>query len=149
MRCGLGVILLVATTACADRDPAWPLGSPADRHTAAGAYDGFRVVAPCPGLAGDDVGVIGTGAVAVTGAEVAVRGGELYARIGAGAHGDVLFGGGGTAIPCDGGATTTLFVGDWRVVDDVIADTGAWLRANDLALEVAIDVTGPFVPVDQ
>ena len=33
--------------ACAgDTDPPWPLGTPADVRTTAGAYDGYRVVMP-------------------------------------------------------------------------------------------------------
>lgn len=147
---GMRACLLIATAsllACAERDPGGPLGSPADVHTAPGDYTGYRVVMPCTGLAGDEVGVLGTGTVAVSGADVSARGAELYALVDGGPYHDVLYGGGGTAVPCVGGATTTLFLGDWRAVDPVVAEVGAWLRANDLALEVAITITGPFAPV--
>ncbi len=143
-RVSLGILALVA---CVDRDPVGPLGTPDDVHTPAGTYAGFRLVMPCTGAFPAPIGVIGTGRNAVTGDAVVARGGELLDRFWAGPHRQLVYGGGGTAIPCDGGATTTLILGDWRLVDPAIAEIGAWLTANDLQLEVAIDVSGPIVPL--
>ena len=136
--------------ACAgDTDTPWPLGTPADVRTTAGAYDGYRVVMPCRTEFVSPVGVIGSGAVTPTRDELLALGRELFDAAVAGAYGDVVFSGGGLAMPCEAGLTTTLAVGDWRVVDQAIVDVAAWLRAHDLAVEVRIDVEGPAVPAAQ
>ena len=41
---------------------------------------------------------------------------------------------------------TNVWLSDWRDVDTVIVRVGAWLRANDYALQVGIGVEGIPVP---
>lgn len=149
MKC-VSLGLTLAVTACtfggAEPEVPWPLGTPADVRTAPGDYGDHRVVMPCQVRWGWPVGIIGKGSVTPTREELLVLGNELYTTASSGPYGDVVFGGGGIALPCESALTTTLMVGDWRVVDQAIADAAAWLRAHDLAIEVVIDVEGPAIP---
>jgi hypothetical protein len=114
------------------------LGSPADVHTAAGDYVGYRVARPClPDTASFiDLGVSGTGSVVPTQDMITAAGTEILQLVG-----DLrLAGGGGYGFACEAGFGTTLMLGDWRDVDTAIARVGTWIAERDLALQVAISV---------
>lgn len=147
-RASLGLALAVTACTFGGQDPEipWPLGTPADLRTTAGDYGDHRVVIPCQPWPSWPVGIIGTGSITPTREELLVLANELFTTANSGSYGDVVFGGGGIALPCETALTTTLMVGDWRVVDQAIADAAAWLRAHDLAVEVAISVEGPAIP---
>jgi hypothetical protein len=119
------------------------VGTRADMTTPAGDYAGYRVVTEC-GNTWTDVGVIGTGSIAVTDtAAIAAAGNELYAQLG-----DIksIHSWGGYGLVCEPGIGTNVWLSNWRDVDTVIARTGEWLRARDFALQVGIGVEGPAVP---
>ncbi len=119
------------------------LGSRSDVSTRAGSYSGYRVVMACPTTA-VNVGVIGTGSVAVTDVNaIAHAGEELQAQLI-----DIrsIWGSGGYGLVCEAGVGTSISLDDWRDVDAVIARAGAFLEARDLALQVGITVGS--VPIE-
>ena len=118
-------------------------GSSADVTTPPGDYTGYRVVMPCEGN-WTDVGVIGTGAIAVTQtADVAAAGQELRAQL---LDIESIHGWGGYGLACEPGIGTSIWLDDWRDVDPLIERIGAWLRERDYALQVGIDVSSIPVP---
>lgn len=141
MRLALVALLL---TACAmDRGGPGVVGSEADMTTPAGDYVGYRVVTACEGT-WTDVGVIGTGTVALTEvADISVAGQALHAEL---ADLASVWGWGGYGLACEPGVGTNVWLSDWRDVDTVIARAGAWLATHDYALQVGIAVDGIPMP---
>lgn len=137
--------IAVVLSACVPEPDDGPgvAGTPADVKTPAGDYNGYRVVTQCQGT-WTDVGVIGTGSVAVTGQDaINLAGQDLHERLTDLAS---LWGWGGYSLACESGAGTSIDLADWRDVDTVIARTGAWLVEHDYALQVGISVGGWPVP---
>ena len=119
------------------------VGSPADMTTPPGDYTGYRVVTECAGTWAD-VGVTGTGSLAITDvAAIAAAGQDLRMQLTDLAS---IWGWGGYGLACEAGIGTNISLSDWRDVDTVIARTGAWLRAHDYGLQVGISVGGIPVP---
>jgi hypothetical protein len=119
------------------------VGTRDDMTTAAGDYAGFRVVTDCP-TAYTDVGVIGTGAIALTATDDIAAAGQAL-------HGELVdlasvWGWGGYGLVCEPGIGTNVWLSNWREIDIVIARAGAWLDANDYTLQVGISVSGIPVP---
>jgi hypothetical protein len=131
-------------TACVDEHHgSGTLGSPSDVTTIPGDYTGYRIVMPC-GNTWSDVGVIGTGSIAVTaGDAISSAGHDLKSRLVDVAS---IWGWGGYALACEPGIGAPIDLYDWRDVDTVIARTGAWLVEHDYALQVSISVGGQPVP---
>ena len=139
----LALALLLA--GCVQQGPDGPgtVGSPADVKTPSGYYTGYRVNTQC-NQTWTDVGVIGTGSVAVTGdAAIAAAGQDLHTRVTDLAS---VWGWGGVSLVCEPGVGTQIELSDWRDVDTVIARAGDWLREHDYALQVGIEVAGIPVP---
>lgn len=121
------------------------VGTSDDMTTPAGDYVGYRVVTACSGT-WTDVGVIGTGSVAVTDTTaISAAGKDLALQL---ADLASIWGWGGYGLVCEPGVGTQIHLSDWREVDTVIARTGAWLREHDFALQVGISVEGVPVPHD-
>jgi hypothetical protein len=141
VRCA--VLLVLALSACVASPPDGPgvLGSASDVTTQPGDHSTYRVITGC---AAANYGVIGAGSVTLgTTDDIAHAGGELYAEL---RTIPSVWGGGGVGLACTSGVVgTAIDLADWRDVDSVIALTGEWLHARDLALEVAISVRS--VPV--
>jgi hypothetical protein len=140
MRC----LLLAVLGACsvAPEDAHDVVGSPDDVATIPGAYAGYRVVAPCATTA-FALGVSGTGSVAITDTTaISAAGQSLATEL---ADVSSIWGWGGYGLACEPGIGTQILLDDWTQVDTVIARTGAWLAARDLALQVAIEVGPPPV----
>lgn len=121
------------------------VGSSEDMATPPGDYAGYRVVTSCGGT-WTDVGVIGTGSVAVTDtAAIGAAGHDLRTHL---ADLASIWGWGGYGLVCEPGVGTQIYLSDWRDVDTVIARTGAWLHEHDYALQVGVSVEGVPVPHD-
>jgi hypothetical protein len=137
-------IALLLTACIEDRgDGPGTVGSPDDVATLPGDYNGYRVVMPC-GNSWSDVGVIGTGSVAVTDVNaISAAGADLKLRLVDIAS---IWGWGGYALACEPGVGTLIDLSDWRDVDTVISRTAAWLVEHDYALQVSIGVGGIPVP---
>jgi hypothetical protein len=119
------------------------VGTRDDMSTSSGDYTGYRVVAECPSTYAD-VGVIGTGSVALTVTDdISAAGQTLHNEL---ADLASVWGWGGYGLVCEPGIGTNVWLSDWRDVDTVILRVGAWLRANDYALQVGIGVEGIPVP---
>jgi hypothetical protein len=119
------------------------VGSSDDMTTPPGDYAGYRVVTTCGGT-WTDVGVIGTGSVAVTDtAAISAAGQDLKLQL---ADVASIWGWGGYGLVCEPGVGTQVHLSDWRDVDAVIARTGTWLHERDYALQVGISVGGVPVP---
>jgi hypothetical protein len=137
--------LLLSACAADDSHGSGVVGSPADVTTQPGDYAGYRVVMPCDG-AGIDVGVTGTGHVALTSnKDISAAGQDLHTQF---ADLASVWGGGGYGLACDGGVGTQVALNNWHDVDVVIARTGAWLLEHDYKLQVGIAVDGIPVPVN-
>lgn len=139
------VALALLLPACVIDRPEGPgvVGTPGDVTTAAGDYAGYRVVRTC-GDAWTDVGVIGTGSVALTQtADISAAGEQLHDQIS-----DIVsvWGWGGYGLVCEPGIGTQIDLSDWRDVDTVIARVGDYLREHDYKLQVGIAVGGIPVP---
>ncbi len=112
------------------------VGSSSDVTTMPGTYDGYRVVIPCTSH-GADIGVTGTGATVLTlDADIEAAGVQLLAQL---RDLDSVFGGGGAGLECEG-TGTEIDLDSWLDVDQVIARTGAWLKQQNLSLQVGITV---------
>lgn len=119
------------------------VGSAEDMTTTPGAYVGYRVVTSCEGT-WTDVGVIGTGTIALTEtAAITAAGQDLHAQLSDLAS---VWGWGGYGLACEPGVGTSVYLSNWRDVDTVIARLGAWLHAHDYALQIGISVDGIPVP---
>jgi hypothetical protein len=132
--------------ACVEMDdtPSTVVGTSGDVATAPGDYTGYRVVTPCEDTY-VNVGVIGTGSVAITEtAQIAAVGNDLAAALR-----DVpsIWGHGGYGLSCEPGVGTTIYTDNWRDVDALIVRVGEWLRDRDLALQVGIGVNSQPVAV--
>jgi hypothetical protein len=137
-------LLILVLPACVDFPEGKDVrGSPADATTSPGDYTAYRVITDCANDA--EYGVIGAGSATPLNTQAIVRAGqELRAHLET--FPSVWSGGSATTTVCTAGVTgTELHVDDWRDVDAVIAMTGDWLHAHDLALEVAIFVDVPAV----
>jgi hypothetical protein len=131
-------LLLTACVAEPDYGPG-TVGSPDDVTTPPGDFVGYRVVMPC-GNSWSDVGVIGTGTVAVTNVDaISSAGQDLRTRLVDLAS---IWGWAGYGLGCQGGVGTEIDLSDWRDVDTVIERTGAWLVEHDYALMVSVSVSG-------
>lgn len=139
-------IALLLLAACVQEDHGTGIvGTPDDMTTLPGDYVGYRVTTPCVNAPSVDVGVIGTGNVAVMQtADISAAGNDLHTRLTDLAS---IWGWGGYGLVCDAGVGTQIYLRDWRDVDTVIARTGTWLRDHDYALQVAISVEGVPVPL--
>jgi hypothetical protein len=119
------------------------VGSRDDMATRAGDYGGYRVATSCEGT-WSDVGVIGTGSVALTQtADISAAGKQLETQL---ADLTSVWGWGGYGLACEPGVGTQVHLSNWRDVDTVIGRVGAWLHTNDYSLQVAISVSGIPVP---
>jgi hypothetical protein len=119
------------------------IGSPTDVSTTPGTYAGYRVVSPCPSMLHATLGVIGTGSVALSDDSVSQLGLQLEREL---TDLPSIWGGGGIALGCEPGVSTSLMLDDWRDVDTVIDRAGAFLKDHDLALQVSITVSSVPVP---
>ena len=139
----LAAIALVLLCACIDEPSgSGVLGSRADMTTPAGDYTGYRVVTECSAYT--DVGVIGTGSIAVTQtADISAAGNDLHTRI---ADITSVWGWGGYGLVCEPGIGTQVYLSNWRDVDTVIARAGAFLAERDFAMQVSVTVEGQPVP---
>jgi hypothetical protein len=137
--------LLLALPACFESASSPGVsGSERDVRTLPGDYGGYRVVRPCPETY-RDIGVVGLGAeVPDDNDAIVALGGELLLEVG-----DIpsIWGGGGVGLGCEPGVGTTVYLDDWRDVDQVIARAGDFLAARDLAMEIGISVES--IPVAQ
>ena len=127
-------------------------GSPADVRTAAGVYDGYRVVRRCPLSPNDPrVGVVGTGTRCLEGlCDGYVERIQAAARFSAQIRAELphrlsLDGFGARCTPGERMAIQ-LYVYDWRSVDEVIRHVGEHLRGDGLGEEVVVQVAGDPVP---
>jgi hypothetical protein len=139
------IAIALLSSACIE-EPHGPgiVGSSNDMTTPAGDYTGYRVVTSCEST-WSDVGVIGTGSVAITDTTaIAAAGQDLKTRL---ADVASIWGWGGYGLVCEPGVGTQIDLSDWRDVDAVIERTGAWLREHDYALQVGIGVSGIPVPL--
>ncbi len=137
-------IALLLSACIEDHHGPGVVGSSTDVTTPPGDYAGYRVVTAC-GNTWTDVGVIGTGSVAITDvAAIAAAGQDLSTRLGDLAS---IWGWGGYGLVCEPGLGTQIDLSNWRDVDAVIERTGAWLREHDYALQVGIGVDSIPVPV--
>src|SRR6476659_3563175 len=97
------------------------VGSSDDVTTPPGDYAGYRVVTSC-GNTWTDVGVIGTGSVALTDvAAISAAGQDLKTRL---ADLASIWGWGGYGLVCEPGVGTQVDLADLRDVDTVIERTG-------------------------
>lgn len=113
------------------------VGTSGDMATSPGDYVGYRVVTPC-----EDgyvhIGVIGTGAVAVTqNSELSAIGRELGESLRDIAS---IWGSAGYGLSCEPGIGTQIYTNNWRDVDGLIVRIGDFLRERDLAIQVGIGV---------
>lgn len=119
------------------------MGTPADVTTQPGIYVGYRVGGGCQDAA---VSVVGTGSVTfdkITDLSAATS--DLRAQLA-----DLTsVWGYGAGLVCSPGLGSELDTDDWRVVDELIARTGAWLHAHDYGFEIDISVGSIPVPVSQ
>jgi hypothetical protein len=133
------ILLLALLGGCVMDEATSPpvIGTSADVTTQAGTYVGFRIDTSCASHAAD-LGVIGTGSVAITDvADIASAGQDLRTKLS-----DItsIWGYGGYGLVCESGVGTEIDLSDWRDVDAVLARTGAWLHEHDYALQVGITV---------
>jgi hypothetical protein len=136
--------LLLGACVEMDDNSSTVIGTSGDVATAPGDYAGYRVVTPCED-AYVNIGVIGTGSVAITEtAQIAAAGSELAAALR-----DVpsIWGHSGYGLSCEPGLGTTIYTSSWRDVDALIGRVGQWLRDRDLALQVGIGVDSQPVAV--
>jgi hypothetical protein len=134
---GLG---LLALGACVDMDHGGSpiVGTSGDVMTEPGMYVGYRVVAPCEERY-VNIGVIGTGAVALTEvAEISTAGDELAATL----RGDFpsIWGWGGYGLVCETGVGTNVYTNNWQDVDALIVRIGSFLQSRNYALQVGLSV---------
>ena len=139
------LVVVLALGGCVDMDDGSSsiVGTSGDVETEPGDYVGYRVALPCVDSA-VNVGVIGTGAIAITQTDaIAATGQDLAATLR-----DIpsVWGWGGYGLACEPGVGTQLYTSSWQDVDMLIARTGAYLAEHDLSVQVAISVGGVPVP---
>lgn len=140
-----GWLVILCVSGCVVDRPTGPgvVGTSADVTTQPGAHVGYRVDLGCDNHF-TDIGVIGTGATAVTEvAAISAAGQELFAQF---TDLPSVWGGGGYGSVCEAGVGTQVSLSDWRDVDAVVERAGAWLREHDYALQVGISVSSVPVP---
>lgn len=138
-------LALTALGACVDMDDhgSTIVGTSGDVATEPGTYTGYRVVLPCEDRY-VNIGVIGTGAVALTEAvDISAAGQELAASL---RELSSIWGFGGYGLSCEPGVGTTIYTDSWQDVDVLIGRIGEYLHERDFGLQVGISVGSQPVP---